>query len=406
MSHSRQLVVLVGGKGTRLGELSRNTPKPLMPITEDKVFLDYFLDSAARQGFREILLIAGHLGEQVESRYNHARFREADISVLIEPEPFGTGGAFVFAREHLAATFVAANGDTMFDTNIRAVDAALHQNTNLQAVLALRHVDDSGRYGSVDTDEQGRIIGFREKDLNSVGSPGYINGGIYAFRRSAIDKLTTLPASVETDLFPVLAAEKRLGGVSSSGYFLDIGLPETLAIARDELPRRKRAAMFLDRDGVLNIDKAYVHKPEDWEWVDGAVDTIKAANDKGLAVIVITNQAGVGRGYYKEADVWRLHAHMQEELHEKGAFIDQFYYSPYHVESDAHRYQVNDPLCRKPNPAMILRAARQLNIDLSKSFMIGDQLTDIAAATAAGIESLKFDGGNLLNSTRAFLERH
>jgi D-glycero-D-manno-heptose 1,7-bisphosphate phosphatase len=396
MTHSRQLVVLVGGKGTRLGALSKSTPKPLMPVSEDKVFLDYFLESAVRQGFKEILLIAGHLGEQVSARYNHLKIHGADVSVLIEPEPKGTGGAFVFAMDHLAETFVAANGDTLFDINIRAVDAELHRSKDLLAVLALREIEDAGRYGSVETNANGDITEFKEKNEMALGKRGLINGGIYAFRRSAIEKLKSLPASVETDLFPVLAQEGRIAGVKSSGYFLDIGLPETLATARAELPLRQRPAVFFDRDGVLNKDKAYVHKIDDWEWVDGAKDAIKLANDKGFAVIVVTNQAGIGRGYYQEADVWRLHQTIQEELHENGAFIDAFYYSPHHPEAIHSKYQIISPLCRKPNSAMILRAARQHNLDLKRSVLIGDQLTDLAAAQSAGVNGHLFKGGNLL----------
>jgi D-glycero-D-manno-heptose 1,7-bisphosphate phosphatase len=395
-SYSKQLVVLVGGRGTRLGEAARNTPKPLMPIDGEKVFLDYFLESAARQGFAEILLLAGHLGDQVKARYDHRSILEAHINVLIEPEPMGTGGAFIFARDRLAGTFVAANGDTLFDSNIRALDSALQHAPELQGVLALREVDNAGRYGSVDLGADGRIGRFREKTPELEGSAGLINGGIYALRREALDRLTTLPASIEADLFPLLAAEGRLGGRVSDGYFLDIGLPETLQIARDELPRRRRRALFLDRDGVLNIDKNYVHKRDDWEWVPGAIDVIRHFNDRNYAVVVVTNQAGVAHGYYPESAIWTLHHAIQADLHAAGAFVDAFYYCPYHEKGVSPAYQVADHPDRKPNSGMLLKAAARLNIDLENSLLIGDRQSDVDAAHAAGVKGHLFPGGDLM----------
>ncbi|WP_031229443.1 HAD-IIIA family hydrolase [Asticcacaulis sp. YBE204] len=396
MSFSKQLVVLVGGKGTRLGEATKNTPKPLMPITDTDVFLDYFLRAAARQGFDDILMLAGHLGEQVQARYDNRRFGEARISVLIEPEPMGTGGAFRFASERLAPTFVAANGDTLFDTNIRALDHVLQSDNSLLAALALRHVDNAGRYGSVDFDGK-RIAQFREKDPTSEAQPGHINGGIYALRRDAILQLDDGPSSIEADLFPRLAAEGRLGGLTSTGYFLDIGLPETLATARKDLPAQKRAALFLDRDGVINIDTNYLHKVEDLVWVDGVTETIRAANDRGLAVIVVTNQAGIARGYYSEGDMIRLHHHLQDTLNSQGAFIDGFYFCPYHEAAEIERYRIANHPDRKPNPGMILKAALDHNIDLSGSLLIGDNLSDVEAATRAGVRGHLFTGGNLMS---------
>ena len=395
--YCRQLVCLVGGRGTRLGSLAQNCPKPLMKITDQKVFLDYFLESAVRQGFRDVLLLAGHLGEQVRDRYHHSAIGDAQISVLIEPEPKGTGGAFAFARDHLASTFVAANGDTLFDINIRAVDAVLQSAPDALGVLALREVEDAGRYGSVDLAPDGRILRFQEKTACSEGRRGLINGGIYALRREAIDRLDVFPSSIEADLFPALASEGRLRGVPSSGYFLDIGLPDTYQRAVDELPARRRPVLFLDRDGVLNQDHGYVNAPDQWEWVPGAIETIRAANDAGYAVVVVTNQAGVGRGYYAEGDVLRLHQWVQAQLHSHGAFIDAFYYSPYHADAAHDGYRIPRALDRKPEASMLLRAIRQLDLSTDGAFLIGDQPTDMEAAHAADINGYLFPGGNLFD---------
>jgi D,D-heptose 1,7-bisphosphate phosphatase len=401
MSFSNQLVILVGGKGTRLGAQAQNTPKPLMPINGDKVFLDYFLESAIRQGFTDVLMLAGHLGDQVYERYNNQRFAEAHINVVVEPLPLGTGGAIRNAISHLAPTFVAANGDTMFDTNIRALDHHLQTQPNLMATLAIREVEDAGRFGSVDF-ENGIIRSFREKDSRSEAVKGVVNGGIYAIRRESIELLQEGNTSIEADLFPMLAHEGALGGQISNGYFLDIGLPHTLEQARYQLPKRQRPALFLDRDGVINKEKNYLYQIEDFEWIDGVIELIFEANTKGFAVIVVSNQAGVARGFYSEGDVLRLHAFIQDKLNAEGAFIDAFYYCPYHSEAKLDRFSIEDHFDRKPNPGMILKAANAHNLDLSKSVMVGDQLSDMEAAKASGVLGFQFEGGNL----KTFIDAH
>jgi D,D-heptose 1,7-bisphosphate phosphatase len=394
--YSRQLVVLVGGLGTRLGEATRYTPKPLIPIASNKVFLDYFLDNAGRQGFQEILLIAGHFGDQVFDRYDGKQLGNVHLKVVIEPEPMGTAGALRFAREHLNGTFLVANGDTLFDINMRAVDEMLLANPQLSAVLALRLVPDTARYGQVRLNAAGTIESFEEKVVSPTPRPGLINGGIYAMRREIVDALPEGPVSAESYLFPRLAKAGRLGGKEAAGYFLDIGLPETLQIARAELPSRRRRVLFLDRDGVINVDKGYVHKVEDFEWIAGIVDLIRQANDAGRAVVVITNQAGVARGYYTEDDVKAFHGYLQDILLEKGAFIDAFYYCPYHPDAVIDFYRVADHPDRKPNPGMILRAIKDMDLDIEDAVLIGDNDSDVAAATAAGVRGVLFPGGSIV----------
>lgn len=395
MTSIRQLVILAGGKGTRLGEHTFTTPKPMMQIDEKRTFLDYIIANAARQGFLDISIVAGHLGDQISARYHHARCGDANISVFVEPEPRGTAGALTFVGDRLAGAFLVANGDTFFDINFRALAFNLESSPHLDASIALRTIEDVGRYGSVETDVHGLVTHFREKDESGLGQRGLINGGIYAIRHRALSAISKHPASIETDLFPALARGGTLGSIRAEGYFIDIGLPETLERGRAELPTRRRAALFLDRDGVLNHDTHHLYQREAWRWIDGAREAIRAANDAGRAVIVITNQAGIGRGKYRECDMIALHAWMQEELHACGAFVDAVYYSPYHPEATSETYQVKTPFDRKPEPAMLLRAARQHSLDLSRSLFVGDQPGDASAARGAGVAFCRFQGGNL-----------
>lgn len=145
-----------------------------------------------------------------------------------------------------------------------------------------------------------------------------------------------------------------------------------------------RAAVFLDRDGTLNIDKGYVHRLEDWEWIPGAIESIKTLKKAGFLIIVVTNQAGIARGYYDEADMSNLHTKINDELEKSGAKIDGFYHCPHHPEFG----ELRACECRKPMPGMIKQASQDFDIDLGRSWLIGDKMSDINAGLLAGVKPI------------------
>jgi len=162
---------------------------------------------------------------------------------------------------------------------------------------------------------------------------------------------------------------------------------------RDGLPDKagaRRPAAFLDRDGVLNVDHGYAHRPEQLEWIEGAAEAVRLLNEAGYYVLVITNQSGIARGYYDETAVQSFHAHMQDDLAAHGAHIDAFYYCPHHPEGIIKQFAVHCR-CRKPGPGMLEQAAREWPIDTGASFLIGDRDDDLAAATAFKIRGTKFN---------------
>lgn len=162
-----------------------------------------------------------------------------------------------------------------------------------------------------------------------------------------------------------------------------------------------KPALFLDRDGVLNEDQGYVHRWEDFRWIAGAREAVAAFNRAGWLVIVVTNQSGVGRGFYTEDAVHALHRHMQADLAEAGGHIDAFYHAPQHPEAQEAAYRHPDPPLRKPNPGMILQALQEWPIDRETSLLIGDKPSDLEAALRAGIRGVLFEGGDL----KTFLEK-
>jgi len=146
----------------------------------------------------------------------------------------------------------------------------------------------------------------------------------------------------------------------------------------------RNAAVFLDRDGTLNVEKEYLYRCEDWEWIPGAVAAIRAFNRLGLLTVVITNQAGIGRRYYQESDVATLHAHVQALLAREDARIDAFFHCPHRPATDGQA----PCACRKPAPGLLLRAQRELDLDLSRSFLIGDKAIDVQAGRTVGVPSI------------------
>ena len=170
------------------------------------------------------------------------------------------------------------------------------------------------------------------------------------------------------------------------------------------IPLPKRPAIFFDRDGVLNIDKGYVSRREDFVWVDGARQALALARSKEYLSIVVTNQSGIARGLYTLDDMHHLHEWMQEDASQFSAKIDAFYFCPFHNEGSVLEFVVRDHPDRKPNPGMILRAAQDFNIDLKASLLIGDKETDLKAAERAGVRSILFEGGNLYQTLQDWFD--
>lgn len=392
-----QAVVLAGGLGTRLGELTRSTPKPLLPVG-GRPFLEYLVWNLRRHGITRVVFCVGYLAERIVEHFGDgARFGVA-IEYVVEREPAGTGGALLLARPRLEEEFLVLNGDTLCDLNYLDLGLLLKE-TGAAAAVALRHVPDAQRYGRVCL-EGSLVTGFEEK---GAGGPGLVSGGVYALRRAALEGLPGVPASLERDLFPALAAAGSLAGRVYGGFFLDIGVPESLREAQAAVPRwRRKPAVFLDRDGVLNEDRGYIHRPEEFVWVEGAPEAVKWLNDRGYLVILVTNQAGIARGYYTEEDFWGLMKWVGAELRRRGAHLDAVYYCPHHPAEGREPYRQKCG-CRKPAPGLIRRALKEWDVDVARSLMIDDREENLPAAAVLGLHGAVFRGGNLLEFVRGLL---
>ena len=367
----RQAVILVGGKGTRLGAITRAVPKPMLPIAGGRPFLDYLLEMIERHGYREIVLLAGYLGETLEAAYDRRRIGKAAVRVMREPVPLGTAGALTIAREALDPRFLLMNGDAFFDINLRALEQTSLE-TGAAATLALRTVADAGRYGRV-VEQGGRVRAFLEKDL-SRPRPGVINGGIYVLKREILDLVRDLPCSLEQDVFPALVARGDIAGREFEGYFLDIGLPETLEQGHRELPAvRVRPAAFLDRDAMVDAARSDLLGPDGFRWIAGAVEAVRALNDRGYYVFVL----GAGARPANDGDCL-LEGEIQRRLAADGAHVDRFYVA-------GHR----------PFSALLDEAMSEWPIVNERSFVIGAASAEVEAARRTGLAARAFDGGDL-----------
>ncbi len=217
---------------------------------------------------------------------------------------------------------------------------------------------------------------------------------------------TTAVCSLERDVLPGLARDGLLRGTESAGWFIDIGIPPDLERAQSELPRRlARPALFLDRDGVCNIDHGWVGTRDRFEWMPGAKTAIRLAHARGWHVFVVTNQSGVARGLYDEAAVQDLHRWMLEEALRAGGTVDDVRYCPFHPEAAVPAYRRSSSW-RKPQPGMILDLLRAWDLDPGRCVLVGDQATDMAAAAAAGVAGHLFPGGDLAEFVRPVLDSH
>jgi dTDP-glucose pyrophosphorylase/histidinol phosphatase-like enzyme len=385
----RQAVILAGGKGTRLGAITQTIPKPMLPIAGDRPFLDYLLETIERHGYHDILLLGGYLGDVLERAYDGRRIGNAMIRVLREPAPLGTAGALTIARESLDPRFLLMNGDAFFDINLRALEQASQQ-SGAMATLALRSVPDAARYGRV-IEEQGSVVAFLEKDLSRPG-PGVINGGIYVLRREILDLIQELPCSLEQDIFPALVERGQIRGREFDGYFLDIGLPETLERGRLELPSvRLRPAVFIDADALIQSTDANF---EAFRWGRGAVEAIRELNDRGYYVFVSHHLAA--------HDAVRLSDVMQQHLAGEGAHVDAFYgeaagptnIAPGHAIAAAKSKPVFGPIVNALNEWPIVR---------ERSLFIGGSGDEIQAARGAGVSSHAVPEGDLASLVHSLL---
>lgn len=385
----RQCAILVGGLGTRLGSLTAQTPKPLLDCG-GRPFLAWVLRELVRFGIDEVILLAGHRSDRVESFCRQLSAwlpKPLSVSVSVEPSPAGTGGALWHARHLLRDTFLLINGDSWFDTNLARFFAAAAAQPAAGSVL-LRAMEDCARYGTAEI-QGNRVIAFREK--SSATGPGLISCGIYVFDQSLLSQLSPV-CSLETDILPSLVAQRQLTACVLQGFFIDIGIPADYLRAGQDLPRRlMRPAVFFDRDVVFQQAPG---------WVAGAMDAFRSANDAGVHAFVV--QAAVAGEQNTGRDLARLPEHLLEDLLAHGATVDDIRLRPSPSAAPPDRAGKESS---QPATEMILGILDSWNVDRRRALFVGNQDKDVQAVHAAGVESSLFPGGSVAEFVEPLINR-
>lgn len=429
-----KVVIMAGGRGTRISELFPDIPKPLIPIDGIPV-LEREVCSLASQGFRDIILTVSYLHEKIEEHFGDGSKWGVKIEYFVENTPLGNAGALF--KLNLKEDFLLLNADAMFDVDFnRFVD--FHKRHGGLVTLFTHPNSHPYDSGLLIADKNGAVEQWLAKEDSR---PEYyrnrVNAGLHVINPSVLelsgidaDKVGAVgengkPIKVDLDrqLLKPLAGTGKMFCYDSPEYVKDMGTPERYdAVCEDYKAGRvsgknlqnKQKAIFLDRDGTINKYVGFLRNINEFELLDGAADAIKKINASGYLAIVITNQPVIARGEVSFEELERIHNKMETLLGKKGAYLDAIYFCPHHPHKgyEGERPELKfDCDCRKPKPGMLLKAAQDFNIDLAQSWMIGDGENDIRAGQNAGCQTA-FIGNEsygqtvTVSSLKNFVEQH
>jgi len=400
----KQLVILAGGKGTRLKDRLGDLPKPMISIG-GKTLLEHQLELARAHGFTDVLLFVCYRADLIQEHLGDGSRWGLRIRYIHEKEPLGTAGAVLAGFDQLAERFAVMYGDTMVNVDLMRFWNA-HEQSGAAASLFLHPNNHPFDSDLVETNAESRVSAFHNRPHPADKFfQNLVNAGLYVMEKSALEPWRGNTQSIDfgKDLFPgMLTRGAKLLGYNSPEFIKDIGTPQRYdhvcaqyaagIVQRSTLAVPQRA-VFLDRDGTLvnEVSAQGLHSVEQLELLPGVAAAIHELNQAGLRAVTITNQPVVAKGFCTEADMQRIHNKLETLLGREDAFLDRIYYCPHHPEKGFPGERADlkiDCGCRKPKPGMVLQAQRELNIDLANSWFIGDTTTDVQTARNAGVKSI------------------
>lgn len=398
-------VILAGGEGSRLGGVSREIPKPMVSIG-DRPILEHQVLLLKRYGIEQILIIIGCLGHVIEEHFGDGRQFGISISYYREPIPLGTTGGVKDCEHLLAKDFILLYGDIMMDMDLGRF-VRFHQAKQADASLLLHPNDHPYDSDLAEINTDARIVAFHAKPHSPDRNyQNLVNAAAYVFSPCILEDIEKgTKADFGRDIFPRIFQKRRLYGYNSPEYAKDVGTPERLDAVNRDYARGKiarlnienpRAAIFLDRDGVINRHVDLLHRIQDFELLPGVGAALRAINLSDYLAIVVTNQPVVARNLCTTDEVDEIHRKMETLLGSEGAFLNGIYYCPHHPHKgypgENPTYKV-DCDCRKPATGLLKQAAKDFGIDLATSCLIGDTARDISTARNAGIQGLAIRSG-------------
>ena len=361
------LVILAGGKGTRIKQYLKGLSKPMARFN-DKYFLEYILQNFSKYNFRKIYILTGYRSNNIFKKFNKKTYNFIEIECLKEKKLLGTGGALYKLKQKKVEDFILLNGDTIFDINLNNLIKSKKKNA-LGSIALIKNISNkkNNKLNNLKIsnncllhDEHGKLM----------------NGGIYYFKKNIFKYIKNKKISLESEILPDLINKKIFSGKKFDQFFFDIGSPKNFLKANRILYKHfYKPAVFLDRDGVINFDKGYVHKKNDFKFRPGVIKGLKLLCKHNYYIFIVTNQAGIGKKFFTLDNFNKLHIFIKEQLQNENIFIDNVSFSPFHPDAKIKKYKKNSST-RKPGNLMIERIKKQWHLNLSKSFMIGDQNSD------------------------------
>ncbi len=369
------LAILAGGKGSRIKKFTNNFPKPMVKF-KNIHFLQYLINIYTKYPIDKIYILTGYKSDIIFKKFHNKTFNFTKIICLKEKKFMGTGGA-LFKLKSKVKDFILVNGDTIFDIDlINFLKSISKQRIGSLALTSMDKNTNNYKLNNLSINS-GTLIYKRKSML--------MNGGVYFFRKKIFRYLKNEPLSLEDDLLPKFIQNKKLTAKKYKKFFLDIGTPKYIRSAHKKLKRYfYKPAVFLDRDGVINYDSGYVYKKKDFKFRKGVLKGLRYLIKKNYYIFLITNQAGIAKGHYKESDFKKLHIYLKNYLSKNNIYFNDVQYCPFHPKGKIKRYKRKSSL-RKPGNQMIKNIFKNWIVDKQNSFMIGDKISDELCAKRSKI---------------------
>lgn len=397
-------VIMAGGKGTRISSVANDIPKPMIQI-EGKPILERELECLRDQGFTDIIMTVSHLGNIIMDYFGDGSGISpitgkpfgVHITYYFEKEPLGNAGALFQIKDQLTEDFLLLNADAMFDVDFKRFVAYHKEKGGLVTLFTHpnNHPYDSGL---IIADENGVAMQWLTKEDKRDGYyRNRVNAGLHVISLKVLDvEINTPKVDLDRQLLKPLCGTGKMYVYDSPEYVKDMGTPDRYYAVCEDVKtgkvkaknlQNKQKAVFLDRDGTINKYVGFLRDIDQFELIDGISDAIKKINQSGYLAIVVSNQPVIARGEVTLEELQQIHNKMETLLGQDGAYLDAIYYCPHHpdkgFEGERPEYKI-DCDCRKPKPGMLFKAAADYNIDLTRSWMIGDSANDMKAGQAAG----------------------
>ena len=390
-----KVVIMAGGKGTRIAQVNATVPKPMIPI-EGKPILEYQIETLKKQGYTDIILIVGHMGNVIQKYFGDGSAFGVQISYIVEEQPLGTAGALYFLKDEIQNDFLLLNGDIIFDVDIQKF-LEYHCNQRTAATILTHPNSHPYDSGIIIADDKNRVTNWLHKEDERLWYKNRVNAGLHMFSPRIFESFhEAKKCDLDRDVLKPLIKEGELSVYDSPEYIKDMGTPDRYYAVIEDIKsgkvsaknlKNKQKAIFLDRDGTINKYVGFLTDINEFESLDGVTEAIKMINESGYLAIVVTNQPVIARGEVSVEELQEIHNKMETLLGQAGAYIDDIFYCPHHphkgYEGERPEYKIECE-CRKPKPGMLFAAAEKYNIDLSESWMIGDGENDIEAGKNAG----------------------